>query len=144
MTARANHRYLDYWGVATASRSRHDYICPDHTLKEMMHEGYFDPVKDNLRVGDLLYVVDAEDKMATFRIAHIDRRARKVEFDVVERFEARPVIDAGNLSVRWRGPKGGKWCIMRGTDKDAEIVERDFDTREQAEHRMKEMAKAAA
>lgn len=135
----ANRAHLIPWSE-NGLIGRHDYVSPDHLIHEMLTETYFGGVLERLRVNDLIYVIDAERAMATFRIDWVDPQSRSVGFSVVERLTERPVVGTDGLAVKWRGARGGRWCVL---DAEGTILSRDHISKDDAE-RAREIMKAKA
>lgn len=138
----ANPKDFSTWAPARTGdgRSRHDYDCDDHLLSEMMSETYFGTILEELRPGDLIWITDTQKEQAVIRIDWIEKGARKVGFSVQERVTERPIVGTDGLAVKYRGPRGGLWCII---DAGGEILSKDHRTREEAE-RARDIVKARA
>lgn len=132
--AHARQHWLRSWGLTT-NRGRHDYDCPDHLLSEMMDASYFGAIPQCFTTGDFVYVTDAATEMATLIVDEVDIINRRVWTSVLERLTTKPNTQAhpetkdSGLTVRWKGPRGGRFCIV---DKDNNIVTKDFRTKEEA------------
>lgn len=133
MTAARQH-WLRPWGLSTV-RARHDYDCPDHLISEMFDASYFGAIPQCFTPGDFIYVTDAAQDMATLVVDEVDLSNRRVWTSVMERIVTKPntsphpeKADPG-MTVRWRGPRGGRFCVV---DKENNILLKDFRTKEEA------------
>lgn len=139
----AHPHFMSEWGPGN-KRSRFDYDSPDHLFEEIQQMGpeYFGRFFWNvLRAGDIIYLTDAAQKRVTLIVNVVDTTNRKVEYDVDVVHDERVVIasDAA-YTIRWRGPRGGRWCVV---DRSNEVVSRDNASREEAERRLKNLAESA-
>lgn len=129
----ARQQWLHSWNI-DAQRGRHDYDCDDHLIKEMENASYFGAIYQCFRRGDYIYVTDAAQEMIVFVVDDVDAPNRKVWCSVLERLETRPLtaetgtIDSG-YTIKWRGPRGGLWCIV---NKDGEVQEGEYKNKEEA------------
>lgn len=130
----ANPRYFSTWAHGSNAkgngRSRHDYDCPEHVSAEMMTEDYFGTLGDLLATGDLVHVSDAETAQMVIKIDWVDAKLRRVGFSVQERITERAVAGDDGLAVKYRGPRGGLWCVIDG---EGGILAKDCRTRVEAE-----------
>lgn len=130
----ARQHWLHSWGLTT-NRGRHDYDCPDHVVSEMMDASYFGAIPQCFTQGDFIYVTDAAQDMVTLMVDEIDAVNRRVWTSVLERTVSKPNTRAHpekedlGLTVRWKGPRGGRFCIV---DKDGNILHKDYRTKEEA------------
>lgn len=130
----ARQSWLHNWNI-DSPRGRLDYVCDEHVLDEMMDASYFGAIHNALKAGDLLFVIDAKNERTTIEIDRVDGTNRKVWFSIVEKFTSKPVtatapgFDPG-VSIKWRGPRGGMFCLI---DKDGNILKRDLRNKEEAE-----------
>jgi hypothetical protein len=136
----ARQHWLHSWNI-DAQRGRHDYDCDEHTIEEMMHAGYFGAIHHCFRRGDYVYVTDAKQQLVTLLIEDVDAVNRQVRFSVLEKFESKIITadsdekDTG-LAIRWKGPRGGMFCIV---DKDGNVLKSDLRNKVEAERAMIEM-----
>jgi len=132
---KAREQWLDTWN-GSSNRARHDYDCPEHIIPEMMHDEYFGWIHHRFRKGDIVFVTDAACQRVTFLIDEVEPTYRRVQFSVLRTHAVLPVTKPGEnkedpgLTVRFRGVRGGNWCVVSGTD---EIVARDHRTKAEAE-----------
>lgn len=138
---RAHPANLTEWAPGQI-RSRYDYDVGDHLISEILEAGelYFHQVAHMLRAGDIVYVTDAAGKRATLIVNWVDQVKRTVAFDLDISHDERPVVTAA-YAVRWRGPRGGKFCVVNATGK---VVARDCESREEAERRIANLVEARA
>lgn len=152
----ARREWLQAWST-TAKRVRWDYDTKEHVIEDMLDNAYWASVAaktdrdDGIRDGDLIFITDARNERCTIEVSAVDVAKSRVLVSVIEKTEVRAVTKAGGIEepyyVKWRGPRGGGWCLMRtGTD---EVVDKDFASRDDAETRMgrkiiEDGAKAAA
>lgn len=133
----ARQHWLHSWNIGTA-RGRHDYDSTDHVLDEMMHAGYFGAIYHCFKRGDYIYVTDAEQKLCTLIVEDVDATNRRVTFSILEKIESKPVTaetdekDTG-LVIKWRGPRGGLFCII---DKDGNVLKSELRNKVEAEQAM--------
>lgn len=126
---------LDEW-AAGRKRSRWDYSTDDHLIEEILKQGetYFSRCCRSLRQGDIIHVTDAAQNRVTFLVDTVDSEARKVALSIDIEHAAQPVVPHGEaFTVRWRGPRGGLFCIL---DDKGEIYERDIATKVEAERKV--------
>lgn len=150
-------KYFATWATSKnavgTGRSRHDYDCPEHLIPEMLNDAYFRTVRHLVEAGDLIWITDAAGEQAVVRVNHVDPQLQRVAISLVERIVEVPVtatvetvgstpqvVDHG-LAVRYRGPRGGMWCIV---DKDGNVIERDMRTKPEAQRRLDAMTSQAA
>lgn len=130
---RAREKYLHTWSSGV-KRSRHDYDTPDHLIEEMMSETYFSDCYRRVSPGDLIYVTDAANQRMTLLVNDIDPVTRAVKFSVEMYHTDKPVTanptHADGLSVRFRGPRGGQWCVMGG---DGKVLRAGMKSRQEAD-----------
>lgn len=130
----ARERWLSSWNIGTL-RGRHDYDCDEHIIEEMQNAAYFGAIHHLLKAGDFIFVTDARGENVTFLVDDVDAIERKVLISVVERITTMPITastdsyDPG-LTVRWRGPRGGMFCIV---DAENNVIAKDFRTKTEAE-----------
>lgn len=140
----AHPHHMSEWGPGN-KRSRFDYDSPDHLFDEIQQMGaeYFGRFFWNvLRAGDIVYLTDAAGKRVTLIINHVDQIRRKVDYDV-DVVHAEQIVMAADeaYTVRWRGPRGGRWCVV---DRNNEVVSRDNASKEEAERRLRNLTEAQA
>lgn len=131
----ASERLLSTWSGG-AKRARHDYDSNDHLLEEMLNDTYWSTCIHRLNAGDYIYVQDAANQRAILLVDEIEPKTRRVWISVDERREARPVTDDSGLTVRWRGPRGGMWCVV---NRDSRIISAGYRTRRDAEVRLSQI-----
>lgn len=136
----ANPKHLHNWSLPT-TRSRFDYDSPDHLLSEMMHEHYWGTVMVEVQPGDLIHITAADTEQAIVRIDWKDDTARTVGMSVMERLTERPVLTTCGFTVKWRGPRGGYWCVV---DAEGTILARDMRTQAEAARRMEMLTEQRA
>lgn len=138
----ANPSCLSTWAPARtgSGKSRHDYDSKDHVLSEMMNETYWSTLIGDIVPGDLIWITDAESAMAIIRIDWIDTKARTVGISLQERLTERAVVAGDGMAVKYRGPRGGLWCVL---DDAGEIISRDNRTRDEAE-RQRDLMRSTA
>lgn len=140
----ARHADLDEWGPGK-TRSRYDYDARDHLFSEIKQMGaeYFGRFCwDRLRSGDIVYLTDAASKRYTLIVGVVDQSAKKVWFDVDREHVDEVVIgDDEVYTVRWRGSRGGRWCVVEHGGK---VVARDLESREAAQRAQAIMIERAA
>lgn len=139
----ARREWLQAWST-TSKRVRWDYDTKDHVLSDMLDNTYWASVAaksdrdDGIRDGDMIYITDAANERCTIEVTAVDIAKSRVLVSLIEKVEAVPVTKAGGIDepyyVKWRGPRGGGWCIMRPGE--PEPVEKGFTQREDAETRM--------
>jgi hypothetical protein len=138
MATKAHEKWLDTWN-GSANRARHDYDTDQHVIPEMLHEEYFGWIHYRFRKGDILFVTDAATNRATFIIDDVDATFRRVKFSLLRTHTVAPVTKPGEnkpdpgMTVRFRGPRGGNWCIVSGAD---EIVSGGHRTKLEAEQKL--------
>lgn len=130
----ARQHWLSSWNIGT-QRGRHDYDCDEHTIEEMQNAAYFGAIYQCLSRGDYIFVTDAKQEHITFVVDDVDAPERKVWISVVERVTTKPVTASTYdydpcITVRWRGPRGGLFCLVNSDDV---VVEKNFRTRVEAE-----------
>lgn len=130
--------WLETWnGQATVCR--HDLHAKEHLIPEMLNESYFGQLHWRLRIGDLIFVTDAACNRATFLIEDVDPLERRVRFSILRTHYVEPITKPGpneedpGITVRFRGPRGGGWCIVDGGN---QIIVRDLRTKKDAEEAM--------
>lgn len=128
----ANPAEFSTWAPARTgnARSRHDYDANDHVLAEMMNETYWSTLIGEFEIGDLVWVNDAEGEQAVIKIDWIDTKSRTVGLSVQERIKDNPVTGSDGLALKYRGPRGGLWCIV---DAQGQVIHRDCKTRDEAD-----------
>jgi len=130
----ADPRGLSTWAHGAnrngVARSRHDYDSKDHIIDDMMHEGYWRSVQDDIEQGDLIWIIDAKQEQCLIRIDWIDKGLRKSGFSLVERISEHAVAVSAGYAIKWRGPKGGFWCVIDG---EGVVVRDGHRTRQDAE-----------
>jgi hypothetical protein len=136
----ANPKNLHDWKLQTV-RSRFDYDCPDHLLGEMMHEHYWSTVMVEVNPGDIIHVTAADNEQAIVRIDWKDTTARTVGMSVIERLTERPIPTSNGYTIKYRGPRGGLWCVLHA---DGNIVVRDLRTQDEASRRMQSLVEQRA
>ena len=130
----ARQHWLSSWNIGT-QRGRHDYDCEDHVIEEMQNASYFGAIYQCFNPGDYIFVTDARQEHVTFVVDDVEPIERKVHISLVERLVMKPITasndtyDSG-LTIRWRGPRGGLFCIV---DADNEVIEKGFRTKGEAE-----------
>lgn len=136
--AKALEPWLETWN-GSASRARHDYTTDQHLMQEMLDDEYFGALHYRFRVGDLVFVTDAAHNRATFIIEDIDSTYRKVRFSLLRTHYVQPITkpaadkaDPG-LTVRFRGPRGGQFCIV---DQNDQIISGGHRTKREAEEKL--------
>jgi hypothetical protein len=134
MTLYANPKYFATWATSGNGKgngkSRHDYECTEHTLSDMQTEDYWGTLAEQLAPGDLIWVKDAAIEQMVVSIDWVDARLRRVGFSVQERIVERAIVGSDGLAIKYRGGRGGLWCVL---DADGEILSRDHRTRVEAE-----------
>lgn len=136
----ARQDWLSQWDTGT-KRGRFDYDCSEHLLEEMNNASYFGSIYHCFNAGDYIFVTDAKDEHSTFVIDSVSPAERKVWFSIVERFVTTPVTastedyDCG-MAIKWRGPRGGMFCIVDGENN---VKGKDYRTRVEAERELQAM-----
>jgi len=136
----ANPKHLHNWKIG-AVRQRFDYDTPDHLLSEITHPEYWSTVMVEIEAGDLIHVTDAAQEGATIRIDWKDAAARTVGTSLVERVTERPLVPAGAITIKNRGPRGGFWCVV---DAEGNVLVRDLKTQDDAERHRKTLTETKA
>ena len=145
MSPRASRTSLFRW-ADSAVRARFDYDTPEHILVEIMTDVYFSTLYREFRAGDLIYVTDGAQQRATLIVADVDEISHVVRLDLDTTHTQTPLtaqsatVDDG-FAIRWRGGRGGKFCIVSSA---GEIVARDIATKHEAERRLVNMLEKAA
>jgi hypothetical protein len=104
----------------------------------MMHAGYFGAIYHCFKRGDYIYVTDAEQNLRTLLVEDVDAENRRVRFSILEKFETKLVTadsdekDTG-MAIKWKGPRGGLFCII---DKDGNVVKSELRNKVEAEQAM--------
>src|SRR5262245_11298609 len=137
---------LEQWGLNT-HRGRFDYVSQDHLLSEIMNDLYFGILIGNvkLRQGDLIHVTDAAMDEAVLRIDGVYSEEKRVQLSLREVHAFKPAVKAHSeaadpgITVRFKGNRGGKWCILDG---EGTVVEKGYETRGEAERRLANMLEA--
>lgn len=129
----ARQNWLHSWNI-NARRGRFDYECDEHTIEEMMNASYFGAIHQALKEGDVLYITDAKQDRVTVEIDQVDAANRMVWFSVIEKVESKPItavspIEDSGLAIKWRGPRGGMFCIV---DKTGAVLKSDLRNKEEA------------
>lgn len=130
---KAREKYLHTW-ASGVKRSRHDYDSPEHLIEEMMSEIYFSDCHMRFSPGDLIYVTDAANQRVTLLINDVDKVTRAVKFSVELYHTDKPITanpdSPDGLSVRWRGPRGGLFCIL---DAEGKVIRAGLKSRQEAD-----------
>jgi len=111
------------------SRSRHDYDSDDHLIADMLAPSYFKTIENELEPNDLVWLLDAKQEQALIRIDWVDRTLRTMGVSLVERIAEIPVVGSDGYGIKWRGPRGGFWCVVDG---EGVIVREGHRTKEEA------------
>lgn len=96
--------------------SIHGYNHPEHTIDEMLHDAYFKNLIDLVRQGDHVFVIDTFGEVAWFRIESVIRDQYRVKFSKARKIPFEMIADSAKSDgycVKWRGPRGGLWCICK-------------------------------
>lgn len=136
----ANPKHLHAWKLGT-QRQRFDYETPDHLLSEMTHHEYWSTVMHEIEPGDLIHVTDAATEGAVIKIDWKDTVARTVGTSLIERVSETPVVGASGYTIKWRGPRGGGWCVVDGK---GAIVMKELASKEDAQRHMLMLAEQKA
>lgn len=132
-------QFLMTWGLQ-GHRGRYDYVCPDHLISEMFNDYYFGAIPTNLREGDEIYVVDAAMQEAVLRVDGVHKDEKRVVLSLRETYAFKPAMQAHSeqaeppaFTVRYRGRRGGEWCIVNA---DGAVVEKGYAAKGEAERRL--------
>ena len=140
---RADPSRLHCW-ADSGYRSRFDYDTDEHILSEIFSESYFATAYHKMQPGDILYVTDAAKQRATLIVSDVDRTTHRVMLDLDTTHTQVPLTaeSAGNdtgYAIRWRGGRGGKFCIVSAK---GELIQSDIASKHEAERLLKNMTEA--
>ncbi len=134
---------LDEWGPGK-TRSRYDYDTSEHLFAEIRQMGpeYFGRYCwARLRPGDVIYLTDAAGKRFTLITNIVDPSAHKVWYDVEREHDEDSILGEDEpYTIRWRGARGGRWCVI---GPDNKVESRDHLTREAAQRVLLNLKDAA-
>ena len=138
----AHPHHMTEWSAGKI-RSRWDYDCPDYTLEDMKAAGdrLFARCLHMLRPGDIVYTTDAANRRATLIVNVVDTTAGTLAWDIDVAHSEQIVTPKSGLVLRWRGPRGGGWCIV---NTEGEVMARDLPSKEDGARRLANMTEARA
>lgn len=130
---------LSTWATS-AKRSRHDYDSDNHLLDEMMHTRYWGTIIDLIEPGDIIHITDGAGSQAEIRIDWKRDGEMTVGYSFIREIEEQPVLSNAGFSLKFRGNRGGYWCIVNA---EGDVVEGNIIDKRDAMKRLDEIEIAA-
>ena len=124
---------------ATSTCQQLTLVTPHHLLEEMIEMGdeYFSHAYQSFDNGDIIIVTDAAMQRAMFLVENVNLLTHRVQISLIERQIVRPCTgDVDGLTVRWRGERGGKWCVVNAL---GESISMDHEDERAAEGALEAM-----